>query len=143
MRFQAVRFLTALAVIGTCGWPAWRGVDVIRYEMAGTKAEATLPWITVPGLAFAAREYSQTTIDSSSDDNTIAKRRDDLTEMLAIRPLSSRFWLYLAEIRIDAREDAARAIDALDLSTVTGPNEGYMVTQRGLFGIWQWEVLPP
>ena len=138
-----IRLLTALAVVGICGWPMWQGVDVIRYEMAGTNAEAVRPWVAIPGLAFAAREYSQTSVDDSSDDKTIRMRRDDLAEMLAIRPLSSRFWLYLAETRVDAHEDPAKAIDALELSAVTGPNEGYMITQRGLFGIWQWEVLPP
>ena len=25
---------------------------------------------------------------------------------------------------------------------LTGSNEGYLITERGLFGIWQWEVLP-
>ena len=37
----------------------------------------------------------------------------------------------------------AKALDALELSAVTGPDDEYMITQRGLFGIWQWEVLPP
>ena len=143
MHSRNIRLLTALAVVGICGWPVWQGVDVIRYEMAGTNAEDTHPWVAVSGLASAAREYAMTSVDDSSDDKTIRKRRDELAEMLAIRPLSSRFWLYLAETRVDAHEDPAEAIDALELSAVTGPNEGYMITQRGLFGIWQWEVLPP
>jgi hypothetical protein len=57
--------------------------------------------------------------------------------------LSSLNWLYLAEIRVDAHAGLPKAIEALNLSAVTGPNEDYMMTQRGLFGIWQWEVLPP
>ena len=54
-----------------------------------------------------------------------------------------RSWMYLADSRIDAHEDPAKAIDALKLSAVTGPNEGDMITMRGLFGIAQWETLPP
>jgi hypothetical protein len=43
---------------------------------------------------------------------------------------------------MDARGALPATLEALQLSVVTGPNEGYMITQRGLFGIWQWEVLP-
>jgi hypothetical protein len=143
MHARNIRSLTALAVVGLCGWPVWQGVNVIRYEMAGPEPEALRPWVAVPGLASAVREYSMTLVDDSSDDKTIRARRDELTEMLAIRPLSSRFWMYLADSRIDAHEDPAKAIDALKLSAVTGPNEGDMITLRGLFGIAQWETLPP
>jgi hypothetical protein len=143
MRVRKIRSLTALVVLGLCGWPVWQGINVIRYEMAGPEPEALRPWVTVPGLASGAREYSLTPVDDSSDDKTIRLRRDELTEMLAIRPLSSRFWLYLADSRIDAREDLDKAIDALKLSAVTGPNEGSMITLRGLFGVAQWEQLPP
>jgi hypothetical protein len=137
-----MRLLTALAIIGICGWPVWKGFEVIRYAMAGSKAEALQPWVDVPGLAFAAREYALTPVDDSSDDKTIRKRGDEIAELLAIRPLSSRYWVKLAEARIDAHEAPAKALDALDLSALTGPNEGYLITQRGLFGIWQWEALP-
>jgi hypothetical protein len=120
----------------------WQGFDVIRYAMAGSTPEALQPWFAVSGVAFDARERALPPVDDSSDDMTIRKRRDEIAEILAIRPLSSRYWFKLAVRRIDAHEDPTRAIDALELSTVTGPNEDYMLMQRGLFGIWQWEVLP-
>jgi hypothetical protein len=137
-----VRLLTALAVIGLCGWPVWQGFDVIRFAMAGTQPDAVRPWVAVSGLAFAAREDALTPTDDSSDDQTIRKRRDELAEILAIRPLSSISWLQLAEARVDAHDGIASAIEALQLSEVTGPNEDYMIMQRGMFGIWQWEALP-
>jgi hypothetical protein len=143
IRAPKVRLLTALAVIGICLWLMWRGFDMFLYSMGELKPEAALPWIDTPGLASLAREYALTPIDDSSDDKTIQERRGELEELLAIRPLSSISWLRLAKVRVDAGEDPARAIDALKLSMVTGPNEGYMLTQRGLFGIWQWEALPP
>ena len=74
---------------------------------------------------------------------TIRKRRDELVDMLAIRPLSSFYWLQLAESRVDAKEASAKASAAFELSVLTGPNEGRMMTQRGMFGIWQWEALSP
>ena len=143
MRPRNIRLLTALAVVGFCAWPVWQGFNLIRYAMADSRPEAVRPWVNVPGLSFAARENTLTSVDDSSDDATVRKRRDELAEILAIRPLSSRYWLKLAEARVDAHEALAKALDALELSEVTGPNEGYMITQRGLFGIWQWEVLPP
>jgi hypothetical protein len=126
-----------------CAWPVWKGFDVTRFAMAGSEPEAVGPWVDVPGVAFAAREDALTAINDSSDDQTIRKRRDEIAEILAIKPLSSYYWIQLAEARIDAHEPLSSALDALELSEVTGPNEEYMITQRGLFGIWQWEVLPP
>ena len=110
--------------------------------MAYSTPVALQPWFAVSGLAFTAREDALTSVDDSSDESTIRKRRDEIAEILTIRPLSSRYWLQLAEARVDAHDALAKVIDALDLSVVTGPNEGYMITQRGLFGIWQWEVMP-
>jgi hypothetical protein len=138
-----IRLLTALAVVGLCVWPVWQGVDVIGFSMAGSSSDAVRPWIDVPGVAFDAREDALTPADDSSDDQTIRKRRDEIAEMLAIRPLSSYYWIQLAETRVDAHEPLAKVLEALEMSTVTGPNEEAMITQRGLFGIWQWEVLPP
>ena len=121
----------------------WQGFDVIRYAIAGSKPEAARPWADVTGLAFSAREYALTPVDDSSDDRTIQKRRDELADMLAVRPLSSLYWLQLAIARVDTHEGVAKVVEALDLSSVTGRNEGYMVTERGMFGIWRWEVLLP
>jgi hypothetical protein len=143
MRSGNIRLLTAAAVIGLCVWPVWKGIDVIRFAMAGSQPEAVRPWVDVSGVAFDAREAALTRTNDSSDDATIRKRRDEIAEILAIRPLSSYYWIQLAEARIDDHEPIAKALDALQLSEVTGPNEEYMITQRGLFGIWQWEVLPP
>jgi hypothetical protein len=142
MRPQKIRLLTALAVVGICVWPVCQGVNVVRYATADSKPEALQPWFAVAGLAFDARERALTPTNDSSDDSTIRKRRDELAQILAIKPLSSHYWLQLAEVRVDAHEILTKAIDALELSDVTGPNEGYMMAQRGLFGIWQWEALP-
>jgi hypothetical protein len=32
---------------------------------------------------------------------------------------------------------------SLVLSTMTGPNEGYVMAERGMFGVSLWEDLPP
>jgi hypothetical protein len=143
MHARLIRLVTALAVIGMCVWPVWKGFDVIGYAVADATPEAVRPFIDLSGVGIGAREVALTTIDNSSDDKTIRKRLDEIAQILALRPLSSRLWLQLAEARIDAQEPLAKALDALEMSTVTGPNEEAMLTQRGLFGIWQWEALPP
>lgn len=143
MRSRNIWLLTVVAVAGICGWPVWQGYDLVRYSLADAKPEAVQPWVAVSGLAFDAHEYALTSVDDSSDDKTIRKRRDELVEMLAIRPLSSYYWLELAKSRVDAGEVSSKSVEALSLSVVTGFNESYLITQRGLFGIWQWEVLPP
>jgi hypothetical protein len=142
MRLRSISLWTALAVIGVCGWPVWQGTNIVRYAFAVSKPELRL-WTSVPGVAFSASERARTYVDDSSDEKTIAKRRDDLAHILEISPLSSIYWLKLAESRVDAHEAEDKIVAALELSTVTGPNEGYMITQRGLFGIWQWEILSP
>ena len=143
MRFRIIWLLTALVIVGGCVLPIWKGLELIRYSRIDDKPEAALPWVDVPGLAFFARQFSLTSTDDSSDDNTIRKRLNDLVDILAIRPLSSYYWLQLAESRVDAGEGPSEASEAFELSVLTGPNEGYMVTQRGLFGVWQWETLSP
>ena len=135
--------LTALVVAGICIPAVWRGFELTSYAMAGNDANAVMPWISVPGLAFRAREYALTSTDDSSDDETIRKRRDEIVDMLEIRPLSSYYWLQLAESRVDANEPFSKASAAFQLSVLTGSNEGSMMTQRGMFGIWQWEALSP
>jgi hypothetical protein len=34
-------------------------------------------------------------------------------------------------------------LDALTLSALTGPNEGYIMVERAMFGLSIWEDLPP
>jgi hypothetical protein len=139
---QIIRLLTALGIIGVCGWPIWEGINIIRYAYAVSEPEVRR-WISVPGIASSASQYALTNADETSDENAIIKRRDELGHILTITPLSSFIWLQLAETRIDAHDPLEKALEALELSAITGPNEGYIITQRGLFGIWQWEKLTP
>ena len=143
MRSRIIWLLTALVVVGVCVLPMWKGLELIRYSRIDDKSEAALPWVDVPGLAFFARQFALTPTDDSSDDETIRKRRDEIVDMLEIRPLSSYYWLQLAESRVDANEPFSKASAAFQLSVLTGSNEGSTMTQRGMFGIWQWETLSP
>lgn len=142
MRIRYSRLLTAVVIIGVSWWPVWEGTNVIRYSRAVTKSEIR-QWTSVPGVASSAAEDALTYVDDTSDAETIIKRRDELADILEKAPLSSLIWLKFAEARVSANDPASKVLEAFDLSALTGPNEGYMITQRGLFGIWQWERLPP
>ena len=142
MRSGIIRILTTLTVIAACGWPIWQGFGLVRYAMAKSTREAVRPWFAVPGISFSARQYALTSVDFD-DEKAIRQRRDEIAGILAVRPLSSFYWLQFAEARMGTHEAPAKTFEALELSAVTGPNEGYMITQRGLFGIWQWKVLSP
>ena len=120
MRPRSIRLLTALAIVGLCVWPVWKGFDVIRFAHGRFKPSAVRSWLDDAGMAFTAREDALTSINDSSDDATIRKRRDEIAEMLAIKPLSSFYWIQLAEARVDAHEPIAKALAALELSEVTG-----------------------
>ena len=144
MSRQIIRVMTSLAVIALCLWPVWEGYDLIRFAMAKSAAsptEAVRPWLDDPGVAFDAREIALTPDDASGDEQIARKQRDEIIAILAIRPLSSSYWLKLAEARLESNQPLSAALEDLEMSTITGHNEEYMITQRGLFGIWQWEVI--
>jgi hypothetical protein len=66
----------------------------------------------------------------------------ELTALVTARPLSSQAWLSLAVFRLVARETPASIVAALQLSWLTGPNEGGVLWQRGVFGLALWDFLP-
>jgi hypothetical protein len=149
-----IRWLTALVIVAASALAVSRGWDIIRFCMADSvvganlgpnesQHEAVRPWVDVSGLAFDARDSLVTPVADSSDEVKARKRRDELMEILSIRPLSSKYWLWLAETRLVTEENSSKVADALRLSVLSGANEGLIMGRRGLFGVWQWEALPP
>ena len=137
-----IRGGTALLILALCVPAVMRGWNILWFSRAEVNGEDTRPWAGVSGLTFSALESSLTALADSADKAQVAKRRDDIIKVLTIRPLASEYWLTLAGIRVLGGEPLLKALDALTLSTVTGPNEGYLITQRGIFGISYWEILP-
>ena len=137
-----IRGGTALLILALCVPAIIRGWDILWFSRAEVNGEDTRPWASVSGLTFSALESSLTVLADSADKAQVAKRRDDIIKVLTIRPLASEYWLTLAGIRVLGDEPMLKALDALTISTVTGRNEGYLITQRGIFGISYWEILP-
>jgi hypothetical protein len=145
-----VRWLIALIIMGVTGLGVAGGWDIARFSLADSIVDPKLGptedqiaavrrWRAVSGLGFYARDSYVTGTADTADEVKTRKRRDDLMQILSIRPLSSKYWLWLAETNAEA---PSKLTEALNMSVVTGANEGFIMGRRGLFGLSAWEVLP-
>jgi hypothetical protein len=141
--------LIALAVIGLCGLAVSRGWSIVHFcaARAGVasheyRADALRPWIGAPGLAGAALEASLTDAALPADIDEARKRGDEFAAMLAVRPMASMRWLSLASMRLVTGQPLDMVLEALAMSSMTGANEGHVMSRRAIFGLWQWEILP-
>ena len=57
--------------------------------------------------------------------------------------MSSYDWLSLSGLQLITDQPMEQVFASLELSMLTGPNEGYFMAERGLFGASLWERLPP
>jgi hypothetical protein len=143
------RLLTSVALIGLCGFTAVRGWSITEFaETRGRVASEgqvnhVNHWINVPGLADAALETSLAQLASASDIDGTRKRAEALATVLSLRPLSSENWLSLAGTWLVTDRPYGQVLVAIQMSSVTGPNEGAIMWQRGVFGLLQWDSLPP
>ena len=149
MRGRWVRFLTALAILCVCASVAYRGSDIVRFALAdtglgpdGRTADAGRPWVNVPGLAFSARESLLKGEADAGDRIAAEKQREEVADILAVRPSSSEYWLALSEMRLATAEPISKVAEAFSLSVLTGADEDYVMSRRGVFGLVHWEVLP-
>jgi hypothetical protein len=149
MRVFELRFLTAIGVIGLCGFVISRGVDLAAFALARSGLEQTpdravrlAPWFNVPGVGAEAMRMALAAGFNPADPEATRKRAEGLARSLSAKPSSAINWLSLAAMRVVTREPPEKILGALLLSYVTGPNEGYVMAQRGVFAVSQWEILP-
>jgi hypothetical protein len=147
---SGLRWLTCLALIASCGFTAIRGVSIAQFaeQRAHILSNASAAggvgrWMEVTGLAGAALETALAEKPAASGLDSAHKRAEALAKLLAARPLSSKSWLQLAVMRLVAGEPQKRVLAALFMSSVTGPNEGSIMWQRGVFGLSLWKALAP
>ena len=145
-----IRLFTALAVIGICAVFLARGWDIVYFSVAmanGNSSEKRAgiidKWAAAPGVASAALQVELREKINISDPKAANSRRETLSSILAIRPLSSLDWLSLAGMRLVTDQPMEEVLGSLELSMATGPREGYLMGERGLFGISLWERLSP
>jgi hypothetical protein len=148
-RLTAVRLGTSFVVLALCTFAASRGWSTAHFAMLrnGLDHPALVSplgaWIGAPGVTTAALSATLTQMTDPADLDGAAKRLDELAALLSVRPLSSRNWLFLAEMRLVSGRPKPEVLAALKMSWVTGPNEGMLMWQRGVFGVLIWELLSP
>ena len=78
-----------------------------------------------------------------ADQKAANEQREALAAILSIKPLSSRDWLALSGVQLVTDQPMDDVLESLKLSTLTGPNEGYVMVERGIYGVSMWESLSP
>jgi hypothetical protein len=145
-----IRFWTAIIVIGICAFSVVRGLSIVRFSLAmatigssESGAETIGTWATVPGVASTALQSKLKEKINASDLNAANSRREALSAILSVEPLSSAEWLSLSGVQLVTDQPMDQVLATLMLSALTGPNEGYLMADRGIFGASLWEDLSP
>jgi hypothetical protein len=145
-----IRFWTAIAMIGICALSVGRGLSIVHFSLAvanihssENRAETIHNWTAVPGVASSALQSQLKEKIDASDLKAANSRREALAAILSIKPLSSMDWLSLSGLQLLTDQPLEQVLGSLLLSTMTGPNEGYVMAERGIFGASLWEDLSP
>jgi hypothetical protein len=144
------RLWTAIVVITICGLALTQGFSVLHFSVAlanvdpaETRAKTMGAWTSVPGVASTARKTELADTFDPADWKASNQRRDQLSALLAIKPLSSTDWLAFSGMQLTTAQPRPQILGSLLLSWVTGPNEGYVMAERGVFGLTLWDILSP
>jgi hypothetical protein len=137
------RALTAIVVLLACGLAIFRGWQITRLVHAATgdlpvteKREILSGLAQVTGLAQYALAELRRLPAGDNAEATPADEKLRLTEILLSQaPLSSLNWLELCNRRLAAGEKLDRVLQAFELSSLTGRNEGYVMYRRAPVGI--------
>jgi hypothetical protein len=142
MWIRAVRFITAMAVIGVCGFAVATGWSIVRFSLAmmdkspESRAEKVRPFTAVSGVAAAAWKAVLPAVAATDS------VRDGYSAVLSIQPLSSPDWLSWSGLQLSTDQPIETVVGSFELSMLTGPNEGEVMANRGIFGLSIWDALP-
>jgi len=144
-----MRVIAIFLVVGLCGFAAARGWKLIEFVTpqvfladAKVSPDRLRKWADTAGVAGAAREALLAQARSGALPIDATRWADGLTSLLEVRPLTPAGWLSLAGTRVVSGAPEAQVLSALTMSRISGPNEGAVTLQRGIFGLLQWETLP-
>ena len=144
-----IRLLTAIVMIGICGFSIVRGFGIVRFSLAMAnvdsseqRAEIVSSWSSVPDVASRALRADLTYQINLSDQKSANRRRQTLCALVSIKPMSSYDWLLLSGLQFVTDQSMEQVFDSLELSMLTGPNEGHVMGERAVFAVSLWERLP-
>ncbi len=139
------RRLTALTIISVCGFTVAWGWEATQFAEARTsvleeQAGVSLgAWFGVPGLAAEALESSWRRPGAAALPPVL--REAQVSSLLAAHPMFAQAWLSLANERLALDRPKSQIDAAIMMSRITGPNEGQVMWQRGLFELARWDAL--
>jgi hypothetical protein len=145
-----IRLLTAIALIVISGLAVAQGWGIVRFFLASTNIVSSEKRARIGDAPRATSGVTSTALKDELADETnrsdiIAPyhRRELLSAVLSIEPLSSMDWLSLSKAELMTHQSMRDVFGSLELSMLTGPNEGHVMAERGLYGVSLWERLPP
>ena len=145
-----IRLFTAIAMIGICGFSVAQGSRIVHFSLATVnvdssekRAEIINTWTAATNVASAALRAKLKEKINISDPKAANGRREALASILSIKPLSSVDWLSLSGMQLVTDQPMEQVLRSLELAMLTGPNEGYVTVERGIFGVSIWENLSP
>jgi hypothetical protein len=138
---------TAVVMIGICGFSVATGLDIVRFSLARIdpaerRAEIINRWSSAPDVASRALQADLAYQIDPSDQKAANHRRQTLSTLVSIKPMSSYDWLSLSGLQFITDRPMEQVFDSLELSMLTGPNEGYVMGERAVFAVSLWERLP-
>lgn len=139
-----MRLFTSFLVIILCGFTIFHGWRAVQFVETPAGSLSAGPWSRppFPGLESLALQRWLAKAGNAHDPAAAERRRGALVRLLSRKPLSPQAWLQLAGLRLVTREPSKRVLEALEMSWITGPNEGAVMMERALFALLEWRALP-
>jgi hypothetical protein len=150
IRTTTIRLLTAIALIVVGGVAVAQGWRIVRFFLASTNIVSAEKRARTGDASRATSGVISTALKDELADETnrsdiIAPyhRRELLAAILSIEPLSSMDWFSLSKAKLMTHQPMEDVLGSLELSMLTGPNEGYLMAERGIYGLSLWQSLSP
>ena len=144
-----IRLLTAIALIVISGITVAQGWGIVRFFLAGTnivsaekRARTADAWRAISGVTSTALNDELADETNQSDMIAAYRQRELLSAILSIKPLSSMDWFSLSRTELMTHQPMEDVFGSLELSMLTGRNEGYVMGERAVFALSLWEKLP-
>ena len=145
-----IRLLTAIALIVISGIAVAQGCGIVRFFLASMNIVSAEKRARIADASRATSGITSTALkdelaDETNQSDVIAayRQRELLSAILSIEPLSSMDWLSLSKAELMTHQPMEEVFGSLELSMLTGPNEGHVMAERGIYGVSLWQRLSP
>jgi hypothetical protein len=145
-----MRFATIIVMIGVALFALVRGVYLTGFSIAkadmfadAAGIDRVQAWQHIPGVEAAARRTARAPLLSATDPQAVQAYAYEVKRALEVSPLAPSDWLALAGLQLILSAPKNDVVSALNMSVLTGPNEGAVMLQRSMFGLLEWERFPP